>query len=334
MKPSPRPAVISRQRTVNSPKNLLLAALALAFVATGVFGWQQYQRAQRTIVVTATNDELAKKLAAAERHAADLEARLAALQSAPGPEAPPAPPADAVIADRRGGPDRDQGPNNTRRAEMQALMNNPEVIRLMAEQQKAGLDNRYAALFKQLNLSPAQLETFKNLLLEKQNSQRDVMMAARESGLNPRESRDELRKLVEETNAETDASIIAAIGQDKFSQYQNYNATSGQRAAVDQLNNVMSYAASPMTETQSQALVQILAQGSNANNSGNPRGNFGGGGFGGGGRVTITDAMITQAQSVLSPSQVKVLQDQQATQQNEQKLRELMRPQSQTRRAD
>ncbi len=321
---------------MNSSKNLLIAALAIALAASGVFGWQQYRRAQNTVVVTANNDDLAKKLAASERHAADLEARIAALMSAPGPETPPTPPEGAVIAERRGAPGRDDGPNNARRAEMQALMNNPEVIRLMNEQQKAGLDNRYAALFKQLNLSPAQLEAFKNLLLEKQNAQRDVMMAARDSGLNPRESRDELRKLVQDANAETDAQIIAAIGQDKFNQYQNYNATSRQRAAVEQLDNVMSYAAAPLSESQSQALVQIMAQGANSgndggNNNGGPRA-FVAGNFGGGGRVTITDAMIAQAQSVLSPAQIKVLQDQQATQQNEQKLRELMRPQA--RRAD
>ncbi|ATC62628.1 hypothetical protein CMV30_00825 [Nibricoccus aquaticus] len=326
---------------MNSQKNLLIAALALITVATGVFAWQQHQRAQITVATASDHDALLQKLAAAERHAADLEARLAALQSAPGPETPPAPPTEAAIVERRSGPDRDQGPNNARRAEMMALMNNPEVIKLMSEQQKAGLDNRYAALFKQLNLSPAQLETFKNLLIEKQTAMRDVDMAARESGLNPRENRDELRKLVAEANAETDAAIIAAIGQDKFSQYQNYNATSRQRDTVDQLNNVMSYAASPMTDTQSQALVQILSQGSTAgtgnNNNGNPRGNFvmgGGGNFGGGGNTTITDAMITQAQSVLSSAQLKVLQDQQASQQNAQKLRELMRPQSQARRTN
>ena len=99
----------------------------------------------------------------------------------------------------------------------------------------------------------------------------------------------------------------------------------------------MSYAASPLTESQSQALIQILAQTSDGNNPGNgPRGvvmgNFGGN-FGGP-RVAITDEMIAQAQTILSPAQVKVLQDQQATQQNERKLRELMRPPGQARRAN
>ena len=322
---------------MNSKKNFLIAVLALTTVATGVLAWQQYQRAQQSVVTTASNnDELLKKLAAAERHAADLEARLAALQAAPtpAPETPPAPPPDAVIAERRG-TDRDQGPNNGRRAEMMALMNNPEVQKLMAAQQKAQLDNRYAALFKQLNLSPAQLEAFKNLIIEKQNAQRDVMMAARESGLNPRENRDDLQKLVAEANAETDAAIIAAIGQEKFDQYRSYESTGSQRTLVDQLNRTMSYSATPLSDSQSQALVQILAQDapSLTNTTSNQRIALAGGPFGGSGsRVQITDAMIAQAQTVLSPDQVKVLQQQQATQQNEQKLRELMRAQAQASR--
>jgi hypothetical protein len=318
---------------VNSKKNFLIAVLALTTVATGVLAWQQYQRAQQSVVNTASNnDELLKKLAAAERHAADLEARLAALQAAPAPEAPPAPPPDAVIAERRGS-DRDQGPNVGRRADMQALMNNPEIQKLMATQQKAQLDSRYAALFKQLNLSPAQLEAFKNLIIEKQNAQRDVMMAARESGLNPRENRDDLQKLVAEANAETDASIIAAIGQEKFDQYRTYEATGSQRALVDQLSRTMSYSATPLSDSQSQALVQILAQDAPAaNNSNNNQRIAFAGPFAGGSRVPITDAMIAQAQTVLSPDQVKVLQQQQATQQSEQKLRELMRAQAQANR--
>ncbi len=319
---------------MNSPKNFLIVVLALTSVTAGALAWQQYQRAQQTVVTTASNnDDLLKKLAASERHAADLEARLAALESAPAPDAPLAPPSDAIAAERRGS-DRTQGPNNARRAEATALMNTPEIQQLMAVQQKAHLDSRYAALFRQLNLSPAQLDTFKNLLLEKQNSQRDVMMAARENGLNPRENRDELQKLVAGAHAETDAAIVAAIGQEKFDQYRSYDSTGSQRALVDQLGRTMSYSATPLSESQSQALVRILAQASPATNTitDNQRSALPGPFSSNGGRVTITDAMLAQAQTVLSPDQVKVLQEQQAAQRSEQKLRELMRAQARAAR--
>jgi len=315
---------------VTSKKNLLIVLLALSTVATGVLAWQQHQQALHTVAATSSNnDELLKKLADAERRASDLEARLAALQAAEhGPDMPPAESNAATTTPERRGPDR-AGPNN-RRAEMAALMNNPEVVKLMAAQQKSMLDNRYAALFKRLNLNPAQLEAFKNLLLEKQNSQRDVMSAARDSGVNPRESRDELRKLVQEANDETDAAIVAAIGQDKFSQYKNYDATGSQRALVDQIGRSLSYS-TPLSDAQSQALVQIFAQNSSTDAAKNTQRGGWGGPFGGN-NTAITDDMIAQAQSILSADQLKVVQEHQATQQAEAKLREMMRAQNQNGR--
>jgi hypothetical protein len=305
---------------VTTPKNLLIAFLLLLTVATGIFAWQQYQRTHTTIVANASdNDELLKKLSAAQRHIADLEARLAALQAA-APSAdspPPSESTEAANAERRQA-DR-PGPENNRRAEMAALLNDPEVMKLMAAQQKGQLDGRYASLFKQLNLSPAQLDTLKNLLLEKQNAQRDVMMAARDSGMNPRENRDELRKLVEQSNAETDAEILSVLGQEKFNQYKTYETTGTQRALVEQIGRSLSYSSTPLTDAQSQALVQIFAQNAAPKTSdGTSAERFIRG-------VSITDEMVAQAQRVLGPDQVKVLQEQQASQKAAAKLQELMR---------
>ena len=322
---------------MHSRKNFAIVLLALSTAVVGILAWQQYQRAERNAVTVSTaHDDLEQKLAAAERHAADLEARLAALQSMQGPETPPASGVEAPDNnnnnDRRR-EEREQA-NARRRAEMEAIMSDPEVIQLMTAQQRAGLDARYATLFKQLNLPPAQLEAFKNLLLEKQNAPRDVMMAARETGMNPRENRDDLRKLVQEANAETDAAIAAAIGTDKFSQYQNFESTGPQRALVDQLNRTMSYSATALTDAQSQALVQILAQNSAAG-KGDPRDRLissYGGPWGAGASQTITDNVIAQARTILSPEQVQILEQQQAAQQNAQKLRELLRPRDQPRR--
>jgi len=54
---------------------------------------------------------------------------------------------------------------------MRALMENPEVRKLMAQQQKGGARvPRYAALFKSLNLPAAQLEKFKSLLSKNSRS--------------------------------------------------------------------------------------------------------------------------------------------------------------------
>lgn len=313
-----------RDTVLTSPKNFVIALLALATLSLGVVAWQQNSRAQHAArASTSDNEDLLKQLATAQRYAADLEARLAALQAtAPTAEASSSSSetAQGENAERRIGSERASAENN-RRAEMAALLNDPEVVKLMTAQQKNQLDGRYAALFKQLALSPAQIDTLKNLLLEKQNAQRDVMMAARETGLNPRENRDELRKLVEQSNAETDAEILAVLGQEKFNQYKTYDVTGSQRALVEQIGRSLSYSATPLTDAQSQALVQIFAQNDAAKTADGP----GGGGERFNRGVTITDAMIVQAKRILAPDQVKAIQEQQASQQAAAKLRDMMR---------
>ena len=218
-----------------------------------------------------------------------------------------------------------------------AAFSNPETQHLMAIQQKAALDGRYAALFKQLNLSPADLEKFKNLLVEKQSALMDVMAAARAEGLDPRASRDEIRTLVQNAQAEVDTSIQSSLGDAAFAQYKNYEATLPQRGVVDQLSQRLSYSTTPLTDTQSTQLISILAANTPAGQGG---GNavaglvqtFAGGGPGGQvasmmarGSVPITDTVIAQAQGVLAPQQVTALQNLQQEQQASAQLMQQMR---------
>ena len=203
-------------------------------------------------------------------------------------------------------------------------------------------DARYAGLFKSLNLTPAQLDKFKNLLVERQTSMMDVMAAARGQGLN----REDMQKLVASTQAEIDASIKSAIGDTAFSQYKNYDQTAAQRATTDQLSQRLSYSGAPLTAEQSAAMTQILSQtvptrAATATAGAavtvvaeGGRGGFGGFGMNfiaasgagmGGPSSPITDATITMAQGVLSAPQVEALKQLQAEQQAQQKIAEAMR---------
>lgn len=206
------------------------------------------------------------------------------------------------------------------------LLNSPEVQQLMALQQKAGLDGRYAALFKRLNLNPADLEKFKNLLVEKQAVIGDVMAAARSQGLRGSDSRDEIRVLVEDAQAQVDDSIRTTLGEAVYSQYKNFEATMPQRAVVDQLTRRLSYSPAPLTETQGEQLVQILATAGGAPTSGSRRSAPAGGLIGSAGRgVQITNEAIVQAQGVLTPVQVSALESLKQEQQAGARLMEQLR---------
>lgn len=321
---------------MNTKTNTLIAVLLLSTIACGILAWTQYQRAARLAAASLSGDDraaLMRKLAAAETRIRDLEAAQATPSGLPagaenerprrrGPGAPD---------DAAGGPRRDSRAGRDGFRAMNAVLGTPEGARLMAAQQKAMLDNRYARLFQKLNLPLDQLEKFKSLLVEKENVMRDTMGAARDEGLDFRSNRDELRTLMEQSNTELDTAIAAAIGQDNFNTYQTYQQTQTERAIVSQLDQRLSYAAAPLTTAQSEQLTTLLAASASASGgAGSPAMVFG---MGPGGAVMpggtrLTDEVITQAATFLTAAQVGALKQLQAEQQSQRQLMQLMREQA------
>lgn len=315
-----------------------LTVVVVALVAaTSVFYAYQQQHSLKLArdaaeALEKERNDLRKKLWDAEKRRGELEAQLrnrrggAEGDSASSEGALENAAVDATIRFAR---EAEGGPFGR----FMAMMDNPEVQALLAQQQRGALDSRYAALFKSLNLSPAQLEQFKNLLVEKRTAVADVMAAARSQGLTGRENRDELRALVQDAQAEVDNSIRAAIGDAAFAQYQNYEQTQPQRNVVSQLQQRLSYSGAPLTDAQTEQLVQVLATTTDQRtpNAGGIRTPAGRLGLGGNGGTQITDAAVAQSATVLSTSQQQALQQLQAEQQAQAQLARLLREQAQRR---
>lgn len=294
-------------------------AIVLGLAAAGglVYAWHLHG------LLGESQDELAaqaKELARLQAQLAttEQETRRAADQGTAGVEpaaATPAPPGTATPDAGRAQPPRGEG--------TAAWRNSPEAQRLMAIQRRAGLDGRYAALFRKLNLSPADLEKFKALLVDKQSAPMDVMAAAREQGLNPRENREQISALIRNFEAETDASIRATLGEAAYQQYQQYEQTGPQRGMVNQIEQRLSYSTTPLYGNQSEQLVNLLAAAAPAGSAG--RGPVAGpAGPTGGRNVTITDAVIAQSEGFLSPPQVEALRQLQQEQLAQAELRQQM----------
>lgn len=308
---------------MKSPKDYLLLVLFLTTVAGGVLAWRQYNELIDLRAAAMNNNEradLQKRLWDAEKNRKTLEARVTELEHKP--EAEEAPAAEHP-GNRR---TNNRGPGN-RANEFMALMDKPEMQRLVALERKGALDARFAPLFKNLNLTPEQLDKFKNLLVEKQTSMMDVFAAAREQGINPRTDPTAFRQMVTDAQNEIDASIKSTLGDAAYAQYQGFEQTQPQRNTVSQLEQRLSYSSTPLTSTQSDQLVAILAA-----NSPSPSGNNSlratlGGPMGTGGGTKITDATIAAAQGVLTAPQVTALQQLQQEQQAQAELAKTMREQ-------
>ena len=316
-------------------KNYLIAILALLAVSVSALAWKQY----RELVVLR-----AAAVSGAER--ADLQKRLWAAQKRAGPPANQVtgvrPPNLAATPTDSGGPRPGRAELGRMVTGMASMMDRPETARLMGLQQKAQVDSRYAALFKKLGLAPDKLAQLKSLLADKLAAPMDVMAAAGQQGVDPVRNPQEFRQLVQDAQAQVDDRIKGLLDSGSYAQYQNYLQTEPQRTIVNQLQQSLSYTDTPLTDIQSDQLVQILASTTPTPGAG-PIGpasvayvsKAGGGSamiavgaptpdgpmFWGGG-VSVSDAAIAQARNVLAPAQVQALQEIQQQQQAAAQLRE------------
>ena len=308
--------------------------LGVALLSCGIYAYQWHSQLQS---LQANLDELKGERDRLNRRIAELK------EAKPSPSEPvialqETEPVESMRPGRPGfTPGENAGPppeafrGGDGQARFMAMLDNPEIQKLMTIQQKAALDSRFASLFKSLNLSPADLEKFKSLLVEKQAAVIDARVAARGQGLTGPENRDALRQIIANAQAEVDNTIRSTLGEATFAQYQTYEQTQSERNLVNQLQQRLSYSASPLTDTQSNQVVALLAANNSANNQGTnsstptgPRNNFSQ--FrNSGGNVPITDAVIASSQSILTSTQLSALTQLQQEQQAQAQLAAQMR---------
>jgi hypothetical protein len=257
---------------VTTPKNYLIALLALTTLGGAWFAWRQRAELAELRAAALNKDEradLQKRLWDLEKLNRELRDQLA-MQRGPGGEGERSGGlADGERPNRefggrggRGDPRRD--PLGQQFTAIRDLMAKPEVQAMLNQQQQSALDGRYAALFKNLNLPSEQVDRLKTLLAERATTVMDVMSAARDQGIDPRQNPDAFRKLVSDAQDAINTSIKGLIGDSGFAQLTSYEQTLPQRNVVNQLEQRLSYTSTPLTPAQSEQLVQILAKNSPA----------------------------------------------------------------------
>jgi hypothetical protein len=203
-----------------------------------------------------------------------------------------------------------------------ANLQNPTFLKLLKLQQKALLDARYSVLFDQLNLTPQQLDQFKNLLVEKQLDKTDALIAARELGS---KSGGEAIPVAQD---DEDTQIHSLLGDSGYAQYQNYEATSNVRATVNRLQQALSYTSTPLTDGQASQLVELWYQAlppSEKNHIAGPSAALGAGLLAGGNSpmADIPPSGLDVAKTILAPAQTAAVQHLMTIQQAQAQLKKL-----------
>jgi hypothetical protein len=192
-----------------------------------------------------------------------------------------------------------------------------KVKKLVLVELRGQCDVAFAPLFRtlsqSLNLTPTQLAQFKELLMQKQAT---MLAAATAANQSTGSTREELTAAV----SSIDAAIKQSLGDAAYLLYSQYQRTMPQRAATNLVAQSLDYNSPPMTEDQTEKLVAVLAQfpvteeAPKSVTLGIPKNPFSAE------PSTVTPAAVQAAASILSPGQLKALQQVQLEQQTHQQL--------------
>lgn len=313
----------------SNSRPVVILLLAAATAGVSIFAWRQSERIQLLEErLAAERDSASAQLATVAQRETKLQQELTAARERERAAIVASAPAPAMRATSGAAGEnfrRTRGPN------MSALMDNPEFQKAVLTQMRGGLDNRYAALFRRLQLKPDELEKLRNLLVERQASAMDAFAAVRFGESGPADPVD-LRRLVEQAQAEIDTNIHALLGDQRFQQYQDFDRNGFAYSVADQLERRLSYSSSPLLPEQAEEIARILAETAPAPTPGaERRGTFAiataGSGpvplpmgnadfvFSAGGQPLISDEALIRAADILTPEQLGGLRDLQAEQQ-------------------
>jgi hypothetical protein len=163
------------------------------------------------------------------------------------------------------------------------------------------LDTNLAALYRELNLTPAQREQFKNLMLdtEEANKQLFSKAVAEARARDPNFDRADQYEVFEALNAqmqvEQQAAVRQALGETAAQALQNYQATAPVRFVAKQLAANLFNSEAPLLPVQADQLIEIMAR-----NARSPAGNVD--------LVALNvEATVAQASGLLSPVQLAEL---------------------------
>ena len=189
-----------------------------------------------------------------------------------------------------------------------------------------------------MNLPPEQAAKLETLLTDRQSAAADVMIAVHDLGLAGKAATAMASQMLRASSRQTSESIKSLLGPQGYGQFQNYEQTLPQRQTVNQLAQVLSSSGMPLNSDQTEQLVQVLATSvapvpvapgqkppPPKALSGPLPGSLGALGIAANNYAPIPPVAVQQAQTILDPAQLAVLQKMPQAQEAQQKLGVIIR---------
>jgi hypothetical protein len=132
------------------------------------------------------------------------------------------------------------------------MMKDPEMRKMMEQQQRTGLELVYGSLFKQLQLTPDQDKDFREALLAMQMTNITQGAAMFDRSVT---NRAEMTQQLAENRKQMEDRLKGILGEEKYGQFQDYTQTMGERMMLDQFSRT-----SQISPEQSEQLLTIMRE--------------------------------------------------------------------------
>lgn len=133
------------------------------------------------------------------------------------------------------------------------ILSDPDMMKVMQDAQEKSIKQLYAALTKQLNLTPDQRDAFYGLLLENATNNQALGFQML-SGTNSPDA----AKNAAAAQKGVDDQIQALLGADGYAQYKDYQSSMADRNILTQMQTQEGAADNPLSDDQQQRLLQVM----------------------------------------------------------------------------
>lgn len=137
------------------------------------------------------------------------------------------------------------------------LVANPEFLEQTKKRRQANLGLKYSAFYRRLGLTKEQIAAFEVLVVEQEQFDEDMIMAAHNKGIALDSS--EFKQLRLEQKAELTQRQKELLGEAGVQQLNEYNKTEPSRNAVAEIASALLYTHSTLSKTQAEQLENLIA---------------------------------------------------------------------------
>jgi hypothetical protein len=146
--------------------------------------------------------------------------------------------------------------NAGKESPLSGITANPEMHKMVRDQQKMGLSMIYGNFAKSLNLPKEKMEAFNDLLADGVMSNIDHVTAGLRDGKSPQE----MSEVFARQEAATEEKLKALVGEEAFGKYKDYNRDLVSTITSDQFKSMMLKGDKETKDAQGKQLFDLLQQ--------------------------------------------------------------------------